>query len=104
MRKNFRTYDLAVEFYKLCEELTLKRHLRDQLDRAASSVALNLAEGSGRSSKKEQKRFFDIAMASLRESQAVLDLAVPEDSQVAKCADKLAAHLYNLIQAVTKTL
>ena len=92
MRRNFRTFELAVEFYHLTTALALPRHLRDQLSRAASSVALNLAEGSGRSSKAEQKRFFDIAFGSLRECQAVLDLCLPRKHKAVACADKLAAH------------
>ena len=101
MRKNFRTYDLAVEYYKLCEGLRLPRHLRDQLSRAASSVALNLAEGAGRATSKDQRKYFTIAMGSLRESQAVLDLGVPKGHAAAQSADKLGAHLYKLILAVS---
>jgi four helix bundle protein len=44
MRKNFRTYQLAVEFYRSAKTLQLPRHLKDQLNRASSSVVLNLAE------------------------------------------------------------
>ena len=100
MRKNFRTYHLAVKFYHLAEALTLPRHLKDQLQRAASSVVPNLAEGAGRSTKPDQRRFFHIAFGSLRESQAVLDLA-PQKGGVAaaECADVLAAHLYRLIKS-----
>ena len=104
MRKNFRTYALAVEFYHSSMTINLPRHLKDQLDRAASSIVLNLAEGSGRSSKKEQKRFFEIAFGSLRESQAVLDLAIPPAREAATCADKLAAHLYCLIRRVRQDI
>ena len=101
--QNFRTFNLAVEFYRETRTLKLSRQLKDQLDRAASSIALNLAEGSGRSSRKEQKRFFDIAFGSLRESQAIL-LLVEQDSQLTAKADILAAHLYKLIQAVKREL
>ena len=102
MRKNFRTYDLAVAFYRLVSPLKLQRHLKEQLVRAASSVVLNLAEGAGRTTKADQARFFSIAMGSLRECQAILDLAVITDITVVECADKLAAHLYRLIQSCQK--
>ena len=87
-----------MEFYHKCAALKLPTHLRNQLDRCASSVTLNLAEGSGRSSKKEQKRFYDIAFGSLRESQAVLDLVREPIEELKLLGDKLAAHLYCLIK------
>jgi len=85
--------------------LELPRHLRDQLQRAASSIVLNLAEGSGRVSSKEQKRFYDIAFGSLRESQAILDLIENSPTQeAAKAADKLAAHLYKLLKYLERRI
>jgi four helix bundle protein len=50
-------------------------HLGDQLERAALSVVLNVVEGAGRTSWKEKRHFFSIALGSLAESVAVLDLA-----------------------------
>ena len=96
--KNFRTYHVAVEFYRLTRALSLPRHLKDQLNRAASSAVLNLAEGSGRSTPDDQKRFFIIAMGSIRESQAILALAEGTNAELTDSADKLAAHTYRLIQ------
>ena len=100
MRKNFRTYTVAVEFYKLAKTLKLPRHLRDQLDRASSSIVLNLTEGSARHTKADQKKFFCIAFGSLRECQAILDLSSNAPEELINCADKLAAHIYKLIQAI----
>ena len=97
--KDFRTYQLAVKFYQLTADLRLPRHLRDQLQRAASSVALNLAEGAGRFSKKDQKRFYHIAFGSLRECQAILDLEGKNTDEIGTSADVLAAHLYKLIRS-----
>jgi four helix bundle protein len=97
--KNFRTYWLAIEFYKHCNALALPRHLKDQLNRASSSVSLNLAEGAGKFSKKDTKRFYEIAFGSLRESQAILQLAEKTNSKAFESADHLAASLYRLIKA-----
>ena len=95
--ENFRTYDLAVAFYHEVKNIKLPMHLRCQLDRAASSISLNLAEGYGRKSIKEQRHFFQISFGSLKECQAILQLA---DSTCAfATADKLGAHLYKLIQS-----
>ena len=53
----FRTYELAVQFYRESRDLALPRHLRDQIDRASSSVVLNLAEGSAKASRKNRARW-----------------------------------------------
>ncbi len=98
MIKNFRTYDLAVEFYRLASSLDFPRHLRDQLLRAASSIALNLAEGDARRTTADRLRFFNMAFGSLKECQAVLDLGESANHEAAESADKLAAHLYRLLQ------
>ena len=96
--RNFRTYQRSVTFYRQSQKLELPRHLRDQLHRAASSVCLNLAEGYGKSSTKEQLRFFETALASLRESQAILQLAELDAGEIGDTADALAASLYKLIR------
>ena len=103
MLQNFRTYRLAVEFHHPCRSITLPDYLpdylKDQILRASSSVALNLAEGSGRSTDKDQLRFFHMALGSLRECQAALDLAPIPLPTLFKSADCLGAHLYRLCLA-----
>ena len=53
-----------------------KYALCDQIRRAVVSVPSNLAEGSGRTSDKEQLRFYEIAYGSLMETYNQLILAV----------------------------
>jgi four helix bundle protein len=50
--------------------------VRDQLDRASSSVAFNTAEGNGKYTPKDRCRFFDIAHGSALECAAALDVLV----------------------------
>ena len=49
-------------------------HFRDQLDRAATSIVLNIAEGAGEFSKDEKHRFYRIARRSATETAAILDV------------------------------
>jgi four helix bundle protein len=49
--------------------------LTNQLRRAATSIALNLAEGSDRGSDQDFKRFIQMAIGSVNETVAIFDLA-----------------------------
>lgn len=67
-------YRLAVEFDQFVSGFGLTGSLRDQLQRASSSVALCLAEGYGRVAPREKRHLYSVAAASARECAAVLDL------------------------------
>jgi four helix bundle protein len=50
--------------------------VKDQLDRASTSIPLNIAEGNGKYSVKDRCRFFDTAHGSALECAACLDVLV----------------------------
>jgi four helix bundle protein len=50
--------------------------VKDQLDRASTSIPLNIAEGNGKYAPKDRCRFFDIAHGSTLECAAGLDILV----------------------------
>ena len=94
--KNFRTYNLALELYRESRTLSLQSGvLTDQFERAILSVVLNLAEGSGRKSQTDQRRFYGTSLGSLREVQAMFDLA--EANELRRKSDILGACIYKLI-------
>jgi four helix bundle protein len=96
--RDFRTLDLAVEFHHQVAQLRAPAFLKQQMDRASASVALNLAEGRGRPTRRDQLRFFGIAMGSARECQTALRLVRGADPRVVDLADHLCASLHRLIK------
>lgn len=72
-------YQLAIEFVAKANDIieTLPRgraYLADQLQRAALSVVLNIAEGAGKFSPADKASFYTRARASATECAAVLDV------------------------------
>jgi four helix bundle protein len=53
-----------------------KAAAKDQLDRAATSISLNIAKGNGKVSTRDRARFFHIARGSAVESAASLGVLV----------------------------
>ena len=98
MQKNFRTYHLALTAYREVKTLRLEQHLRMQLLRACSSICLNLAEGSGKRTAKEKRNFYHIAMGSLRECQAILEISQNEKTKSYSSLDLVGAGLFRLLE------
>ena len=82
---NFRKLDVYVkgleavgEIYRLTKNFPKKElfGLTSQLRRAATSIVLNMAEGSGCGSDKEFSRFLSCALRSKHEVIACLDIAL----------------------------
>ena len=92
--EKLRAYQEALRFAawaeQIIEKLPAKVAARDQLDRASTSVVLNIAEGNGKRSHPDRCRYFDIARGSALECAACLDTLVarrrlaPEDIQEGK--------------------
>lgn len=102
MLRDFKVFQVATEFYQCCKALQVPHFLKDQLLRASSSVALNIAEGSGKFSPKDQRRFYSISFGSLRECQAILELEKIHDERATALADQLGAMLFKLCRAAPK--
>ncbi|MEY2578321.1 MAG: hypothetical protein QOI49_1145 [Verrucomicrobiota bacterium] len=56
--------------------ITAKTSAKDQLDRASTSIPLNIAEGNGKFSVKDRARFLEMARGSALECAACLDVLV----------------------------
>jgi four helix bundle protein len=71
-------YSLALEFLVFANGVIEgfprgRSHLADQFTRASMSVVLNIAEGAGKLSKPDQRRYYLTARGSATESAALLD-------------------------------
>jgi len=95
MIRNFLAYELAIQLHKQCEGVKTKHHVKDQLERATLSTVLNLAEGSGKSTKPEQRRYYSIALGSVRETEALLRI-LDRKPELIVC-DRLAGMVYRLV-------
>jgi four helix bundle protein len=81
--------------------------LADQLNRAALSIAANIAEGNGRFTKPDRKNFFGIARGSVQECVPLLELAHRQDllepvkhQQMKTDLEEIARMLSGLIKGV----
>lgn len=73
-------YHRSLEFVawasELLERIPVKLSIHSQLDRASTSIPLNIAEGNGRYTAADRCRFFDVARGSILECAAALDVLV----------------------------
>lgn len=69
--------DLVLSVYALLRKFPKEEQyaLCDQLRRAVISVPSNIAEGSGRTSAKDQAHFFEMAFGSLMEVDCQMEIA-----------------------------
>ena len=92
--QTFRTLELAIRQYRMIKALKLKGEVRNQIERAALSVCLNLSEGNAKLTQKDRRRFFNISYASQQEVKTLLCIEGFDDLH--KNSDTLAAHLFRL--------
>lgn len=74
-------YQVSIEFVVLADEIIEhlprgRAYLSDQLQRAALSILLNIAEGAGEYAIDEKARFYRMAKRSATECAGVLDVCL----------------------------
>ena len=113
MFENLIVYQKAMEFveniYNITPSFTHrgKTKIIDQLQRAALSIPLNIAEGNGRIHKREKRQFFLTARGSLHECIPLIQLISKIESKMHSIcialytdAEEIAKLLAGLIKSV----
>ena len=105
-----KSIDWASEIISLIDVLeTNRKHFRliEQLESACSSVAMNIAEGKGRYSKKEFVQFLYIARGSLYETITLLEIYLKQNwigrdkfMQIKEMGKEIAKMLNALIKSI----
>ena len=100
-------YELAIDFVaqanQVIEGLPRGRgYLADQLQRAALSIVLNIAEGAGKFSGPDKAAFYARARGSAMESAAVLDVCARLELVPATVCGVKKATLRRVVQMLTK--
>lgn len=102
-------YRAAIDYvgwaYHFCEELKGHRNAKDQLLRASQAIPLNIAEGNGKATEGDRRRYFEIARGSALECGAIQDvlqvcgaLAAEENARRKATLDRIVAMLTKLGQ------
>ena len=101
-------YRAAIEYvgwaHRICTDLRGEhRSAKDQLLRASQSIPLNMAEGNGKATDPDRRRFFEIARGSTLECAAIQDvlevcgaLSAQNNAESKKLLDRIVAMLTKL--------
>ena len=104
-------YQIAIEFVLLADEVIEhlprgRAYLSDQLQRAALSIPLNIAEGAGEYAVDEKIRFYRMAKKSATECAGILDvchrLELIEENRYVKGRELLIRVVSMLIKMAQK--
>jgi four helix bundle protein len=111
--QRLKIYHLALDYidkvYGLSRNLSVSErfNLQSQLERAATSIILNIAEGSTGQSNAEQNRFLGLALRSYLETIACLDIIERQGYLASVALAKIRDHGHELfikLQAFRKSL
>lgn len=95
--EQFPAYIAAEQFILSIQPLLnskdIHRSTRDQLYRASLSIALNIAEGSGKYVKKEKRHYYTITRGSVHECVSILRILKLQDHLSPTDYDSLYRHL-----------
>jgi four helix bundle protein len=101
-----KTIDFIVWVHKILISIKFKNPTIDQFERASDSIALNIAEGNGKYSLKDRRRYFDIAKGSCLELAACLDVLYSKElinNEVLKAGKEQLKEIVSMIMGLIKS-
>ena len=104
-------YRLSIDFvawsHQLLQGVDSPGSTRTQLERASTSIPLNIAEGNVKSSPRDRRRYWEIALGSAVECAAILDVLVARQLQDAtdvaagrESLERIVSMLVRLVQSI----
>lgn len=94
-------YQASLKFVAWATELIsaseMKAAVKDQLDRASTSVPLNIAEGNGKFAIRDRCRYLDFARGSALECAACLDVLVAKRLAEPDRVTEGKQHLFEIV-------
>jgi four helix bundle protein len=107
--ERFEAYQLAIAYWGRALEIIRaippgSSSVKDQLVRAASSIALYIAEGSGRTKIDDRKRYYSIARGSAMECAAISDLLVHLEPKLKEQTDSAKNILHSIVCILSKVI
>ena len=103
--QNLKVYQLSEEYYRVIHRFLknapqLSRYVKDQLGRASLSIPANIAEGSAKFSKRDQRNFYVVARGSAFECSAILRIMFSEN----ELDKELCDHCLALLDQISRML
>ena len=98
-------YRVARQFHSVAEKMSLGKRARDlevQLDRASTSIVLNIAEATGRRGRADRARFLAMARGSATECAAILDIVRSRDLAPHAATNEGRTLLIRIVQMLTR--
>ncbi len=99
--ENLEVYKKAKDFYSsvfkyLKSNKGLPPYVKNQLGRAALSIMLNIAEGSGRFTDSDRKHFYVMARSSAFECAAIISAMIEEEEILPAMGEEMKSALENI--------
>ncbi len=91
---------INIEVHDFLTTYTLEKNNESQLRRASFSIMLNIAEGTGRLTKRDKRNFYVIARGSAFECVAVFDYL----KEIQSVDIQIFLRFYSLLEEISKML